>query len=853
MKSSPSTTSKIVLLSAVALAACGALWCASCANESQYDRVATRTGAPAAPTGTRVPSTSSAAATPWSPAQPGNSTVEPSGNYAGGYTLELDTSLQQAGQTGGGGSNFDGYIADPRVSESSSVFDSRPSNEVAELLSSIAGVDESKATQNPVPVRTDGRNTTSTPANVTGSVPLLGDIPLSGNVFLSRDVGRTASTHPAAGWAKDLLSSANTEVWVIAKPPTPPPVPDDDTPGTGCIVTTLPIEIDPQQRRVPVPLEHTAVNASIAGHLSGVEVTQRFHNPYASKIEAVYVFPLPENAAVSEFVMTIGDRHIRGIIRDRAEAEQVYHEARAQGYVASLMTQERANIFTQKVANIEPGKTIDVSITYFGPLTYSDGAFEFVFPMVVGPRFNPPGTTDGIGAAARGGAGSTRQPTEVQYLKPSERSGHDVSVAVTIDVGLPIARIESVNHAVETQMRGTSAATVTLSRHDTLPNKDFVLRVHVAGDRVQSTLLTMADERDPTAGYFNLLLVPPSSLQSIPRGPVEMVFVLDCSGSMNGRPIEQAKEAIERGLARMQPGDSFQLINFSNDANQLGATTLDASPANIRRAREYLASVRSEGGTYMVEGIKAALNFPTDDLRPRHVAFLTDGFIGNEDDVLRNLYAGLGTSRVFSFGVGSSPNRALMDSMARMGRGVAAYLSPSDSSGEVMDQFFDRVSYAAMTNVRIQGGSSQGDGTVCDVFPSRIPDVFVGRPVVIVGRYTGAVPTSLTIRGRCGGQDVSIVAEQAQADTALARKAIPRLWARAKLTELAEAALIQDRPEFAAMSRQTALDHSLMSAFTAFVAVDSSQRTAGTFGTTVAVPVPVPDGVRYDTTVPEGR
>jgi Ca-activated chloride channel family protein len=546
--------------------------------------------------------------------------------------------------------------------------------------------------------------------------------------------------------------------------------------------------------------------------------------------------------------MTIGDRHIRGIIRDRVEAEQVYQEARAQGYVASLLTQERANIFTQKVANIEPGKSIDVSITYFGPLAYSDGAFEFVFPMVVGPRFNPPGTIDGVGAVARGGAGTSGQPTEVQYLKPNERSGHDVSVTVDIDAGLPIARIDSVNHAVEARMQGETGATVTLSRHDTLPNKDFVLRVHVAGDALRSTLLTMADERDAASGYFNLLLVPPQSLTTVPRGPVEMVFVLDCSGSMNGRPVEQAKQAIERGLARMQPGDSFQLINFSNSAGQLSDRTLDATPANIRRARDYLARLNGEGGTHMVEGIRAALAFPGDDLRPRHVAFLTDGFIGNEDDVLRTLYAGLGASRVFSFGVGSAPNRALMDSMARMGRGAAAYLSLNDSSGAVMDDYFDTISHAAMTHVTIDS-----DGALRDVFPSRVPDVFVGRPVVIVGRYDGTPPTSLTVRGRCGGKDVSVVAHAARAESTLARRAVPRVWARAKLIELAEAAVIHDQPALAAESRQTALDYSLMSAFTAFLAVDSSQRTAGTHGTTVAVPVPVPQGVRYDTTVSESR
>jgi hypothetical protein len=202
-----------------------------------------------------------------------------------------------------------------------------------------------------------------------------------------------------------------------------------DTLGCGGLITTI------DEKQVTVPLKHTNVKASIAGYISAVNVTQQFTNPYSSKIEAVYVFPLPENAAISDFIMTIGDRHIRGIIREREQAEQIYAQARAQGHTASLLTQERPNIFTQKVANIEPGKQIDINITYYSTLTYSDGGYEFTFPMVVGPRFNPPGTTDPIHAAPRN---NPAQPntTEITYLRPTERTGHDISLSLDIDAGV---------------------------------------------------------------------------------------------------------------------------------------------------------------------------------------------------------------------------------------------------------------------------------------------------------------------------------------------------------------------------------------------------------------------------------
>src|SRR4030042_697665 len=240
----------------------------------------------------------------------------------------------------------------------------------------------------------------------------------------------------------ELLNVTADEIWVIAKAETQAVPADEDTPGSGAMLARLPKE----EKEIPLPLKHTDVKGQIRGYIATVEVTQQFHNPYDEKIEAVYVFPLPQNAAINEFIMTIGERRIRGIIRERQEAEQIYQKAKSQGHAASLLTQERPNIFTQKVANIEPGKQIDVNIKYFNTLDYTDGWYEFVFPMVVGPRFNPPGYTDGVGAVARGKTGISGQKTEVQNLKPGERSGHDISLAVDIDAGVAIEEISCPSH-----------------------------------------------------------------------------------------------------------------------------------------------------------------------------------------------------------------------------------------------------------------------------------------------------------------------------------------------------------------------------------------------------------------------
>lgn len=673
------------------------------------------------------------------------------------------------------------------------------------------------------------------------------------NNLPSADVARLIDELHLAPGTRSLAPTlaANEELWIIQRQAIEDRGPaDDEFPGCGALMTRLPGATE--EIEVPVPLKHTSVHASITGFIASVQVTQQFHNPFSSKIEAVYVFPLPENAAVSEFVMTIGERRIRGIIREREEAQRIYQEARSQGYRASILTQERPNIFTQSVANIEPGKQIDIDIRYFHTLAYYDGAYEFVFPMVVGPRFNPPGTTDGVAAMPRGRGGSG-QPTEVQYLRPSERSGHDVSLRVDIDAGVAIERIQSRSHVVGVRRdrENHSRAAVILSDLDAIPNKDFVLRYTVAGEGIKSALITQPDPRGEGAGgHFALMIVPPADLRHLPRTPLDMVFVIDRSGSMSGPPLQQVKAATSRALRRLERGDTFHVIDFSESVSQMGEYALEANRQNIQSALRYVDSLSSGGGTYMLPGMRAALALPHDGERLRFITFLTDGYIGNEADVLGELAAGLGSARTFGFGVGSAPNRHLIDSMSRMGRGAVAYLGHADPATDVMDLFMERISRPALTGLTFEFSSG-----VSEIQPSRPPDLFVGRPVIITGRYEGLLE-AVRISGRAGGRDITIVAQGDQSGSLptaapLGPTPLAAVWARMKITDITERSLYEPalRAEAPDQIRRLALDHGLMSPYTAFVAVDSLSRTEGEFGTTVAVPVPAPEGVRYDTTV----
>ncbi|MFU8829515.1 MAG: VWA domain-containing protein, partial [Phycisphaerales bacterium] len=447
--------------------------------------------------------------------------------------------------------------------------------------------------------------------------------------------------------------------------------------------------------------------------------------------------------------------------------------------------------------------------------------------------------------------GATGQSTQVSYLAPDQRSGHDIGLTVTIDAGMPMGRISSRSHVIEVDRQDSSRATVRLASTDTIPNKDFVLRYEVASSDIRSGVITH-DSGDGT-GFFSLMLVPPADAGSLARKPVELVFVLDVSGSMSGKPIEQSKAAMRRALRSMQPDDTFQIVRFSNTVSRFSPQPVEATQKNIERGLEYIESLRAGGGTMLVDGLRESLAAPADRQRLRYVVFLTDGFIGNEAQVFASIHDMLGTARIFSFGVGSSPNRYLLEGMARIGNGCAAFLGLNDPAVDVMDDFFERVSRPAMTDLALDFAGADVSG----VYPKRPTDLYAGRPVIITGRYTGGLPNSITVRGRLAGErrDLIVPVRRDAADAG-EFTALAALWARTKITDLSEQLTwTRDRDTqigLAGEIERVALTHNLMSAYTAFIAVDSLTITEGSHGVTIPVGVPVPDGVRYDTTVPGG-
>jgi Ca-activated chloride channel family protein len=602
---------------------------------------------------------------------------------------------------------------------------------------------------------------------------------------------------------------------------------------------------------VDVPLRHTDVRIAVAGFLADVKVEQTFINPFDRKIDAVYQFPLPTRAAVSEMEIDVGTRTIRGHIDRRAEARRKYEEARGEGLVAALLTQERPNLFTQSVANLEPSARVVVRLRYVQPLDYEAGGYELAFPMVAGPRYVPParasgpGEGRGTGNDAKGPPGDGEGPLAAPVLPEGMRSSHDIALEARIDAGVPVTGIGSPSHRIV-----VDGARVTLAAGDTIPNKDFILRYKVAGARPDFAVLTHraapagAGSPAPPGSLF-LLAQPPESAAPADITPREMVFVVDTSSSMAGEPLAKAKEVVRRALGAMGPDDTFQIIRFDDRAGALGARPLANHPRNVALALGWLDGLVPGGGTEMTSGVAAALDFPHDPARLRIVAFLTDGYIGNEDEVLRLVGARLGPARLFSFGVGSAVNRYLLEEMARVGRGAVEIVRPDEETRAAVGRFHDRIARPLLTDVSVDWNGLD----VQDQVPAAIPDLFLGQPLVIAARYGRSGHAVVTVRARKAGQPVSFRVPVTLPERDDARPAVGSVWARARIAELSRQLLrLRDGDAEAADLRERitgiALEHHLMSRYTAFVAVDTTRVTGGGPAAEVKVPVEVPQGVR---------
>ena len=599
---------------------------------------------------------------------------------------------------------------------------------------------------------------------------------------------------------------------------------------------------------VPAPLLATDVKIDISGPIARARVTQHFINPGDGWVEGKYVFPLPENSAVDTLKMVIGTRIIEGQIKEKQEARQIYEEARADGRRASLVEQQRPNVFTNSVANIGPQETIVVQIEYQQTVRQDGDAFSLRFPMVVAPRYVPKSATPQLvdfkpGEGGWGEILPPREPLDLEQppvLHPDMGQINPVSLAISLDAGFALGTVESAHHEISLSRDGTRKATLTLAEELTPANRDFELVWKPAAASAPAAALFR--ERVGDEDYVLVMLTPPASSTVSAAKPREVILVIDNSGSMSGPSMDQAKKSLIWALDRLKPADTFNVIRFDDTTTVLFPQAVPAHGENLDLARRYVGNLEANGGTEMLPALKASLLDPDagDSSRLRQVVFLTDGAIYNERELFTEITSNLGRSRIFTVGIGSAPNSYFMARAAEAGRGTFTHIGSEMQVAERMSVLFEKLQNPVMTDI----AASWPDGRNTQSWPNPVPDLYKGEPIVLSARMPKAEGT-LTLKGQLAGAPWEI---RLPLDAGQTRPGIGKLWARRKIEQLeADARIEGDWQKHDGDILKTALDHHLVSRLTSLVAVDVTPvRPDGEELTTRDMPINLPDGWDYE-------
>ena len=591
--------------------------------------------------------------------------------------------------------------------------------------------------------------------------------------------------------------------------------------------------------RVAAPLLFTDVHMNISGMTARVQVKQRFVNPTTEWREGVYVFPLPENAAVDHLTMHIGDRLVEGLIKERSEAKRAYEAAKTEGRKSTLVEQERPNMFTTSVANIGPSEEIVVAIEYQQTLRYDNGSFHLRFPLAITPRYVPDAPTASTHDATSGSQ-ATAEIVDALRITPPLAHRHDgdvnpVSIAIELNAGFALSALASAHHPVQIEEKPGNRYRVTLAAGPIPAARDFELTWTPDVGATPSAALFMETKGSKT--YALLMALPPTVNGSTPRGPREITYIIDTSGSMDGVSMAQARDALLMALDRLLPGDRFNVIEFNSVTIPLFAAPVDVEPATLARARQFVSGLRARGGTEMLPALAAA--FGGDKKAPgiRQVVFLTDGAVGNEDAILRLIQEQVGDRRLFTVGIGPAPNTFFMTKAAQFGRGTFTYIGDVREVKSRMTALFRKLENPALADLSVAWPAG------ADAWPRVIPDLYVGEPVVVTAQFNAnASLDHIRISGRQGGAawDKALPTGVAATDPG-----VGVLWARAKIDALMDAGrkgIPEDDVRAAVVD--IALTHHLVSKYTSLVAVDTMPtRPAGVDAPTTWVPGTVPQGL----------
>lgn len=577
-----------------------------------------------------------------------------------------------------------------------------------------------------------------------------------------------------------------------------------------------------------LPLESTRADVRIAGVIADVTVTQSYRNDGDRTISARYVFPASTRAAVYGMKMTIGNRQIVATIKEREQAKQEFDAAKRAGKTATLLEEQRPNVFTMSVANILPKDRIAVELKYTELLVPTDGVYELVYPTVVGPRY----------ASATTPATPANQFVATPYRHAGEAPDHDLAIHVALGAGMPIQSVESPSHKVVAVVAGNrSSATIDLDRSERSGgNRDFVLRYRLADADLASGLLLFEGK---TENFFLAMVQPPANPAPELVPPREYVFIVDVSGSMAGFPLDTTKRVMRDLLGAMRASDRFNVLLFSGNSALYATQSVAATKAELAKALAFIDGQNGGGGTELLPAMQRAMQLPRPaDHVSRSFVVVSDGFIAEEPAVFEHIRDHLGEANVWSFGIGTSVNRHLMEGIAKAGQGEAFTILDPRESAAAAAKFRRYIETPVLTNVHVRFDGFRA----YDVEPKALPDVFAQRPVIVFGKYTGAATGTITLTGATGKGPFTTSLDVAAARPDATNAALSYLWARAKISELADFYNDEtNRPAVTALG----LQYNLLTKFTSFIAVHQIIR-ATTGSIDVDVPSPMPAGVTDD-------
>jgi Ca-activated chloride channel family protein len=581
-----------------------------------------------------------------------------------------------------------------------------------------------------------------------------------------------------------------------------------------------------------LPLRSTDAEVNIAGVIANVKIVQVYKNEGKKPIEAIYIFPASTRAAVHTLKMKIGERTIVAIVKERKQARQDYDNAIKNGQSATLLEQQRPNVFQMNVGNIMPGDVIEVELQYAELLIPENGIYEFDYPTVVGPRYNSPNNA----TASNDNNNWVANP----YTRQGEKSLSTFNITCSIAAGMPINGIKSTSHEVDVAFSGLNQAKISLKGDNKYQgNKDYILQYQLCGKMVETGVLLYPGKDE---NFFIAMIQPPAAVKTAMIPAREYVFIVDVSGSMHGFPLEISKKLLKDLIGNLRTTDKFNVLLFAGGSELFSNSSVPATADNLSKAINFIEKQSGGGGTELLPALNRALGLPQDENMSRTFVIATDGYVAVEKEAFNMIRKSLNKANFFAFGIGSSVNRYIIEGMAKAGMGMPFVITKQDEAESTANRFREYIQSPVLTNISVKYNGFEA----YDIEPLSLPDVFAQRPVIIFGKYKGSPSGTIEISGQTGECPYKETIKVANENVSESNVALKYLWARERIRNLDDfgsADGSNNATDIESQVTQLGLKYNLLTRFTSFIAIDSEKRNTTGQTTQVNMPLPLPDGV----------